>query len=292
MPTIKKVFAILRDPQRLVSLMNRYLSQIRLAVRNRLSSSPITSDGGPVVCLTSYGRRVTIAYLPIESIAAGALLPSRLILWIDDLNLISSLPSSLIRLQKRGLEIRSCPNYGPHKKYYSYVEAEESFVAPLVTADDDVFYPPYWLKRLSDAYESHPENVSCFWARRVGIDSAQLSPFCEWPMCAGTKPSLANQAIGASGIIYPPSFLTVLKREGSAFLTRCPSADDLWLHVQAVRAGFPVRQIGEHPLILHSVPNSEKTSLWRRNAAGGNDAQARATYHRSDIALIRGEGMC
>ena len=85
--------------------------------------------------------------------------PSRLILWVDHESM-DRLPAAICRLQQRGLEVKACPDYGCYKKYYPYVESESQFVVPLVTADDDVLYPRYWLERLVEALHAFPHIVT------------------------------------------------------------------------------------------------------------------------------------
>ena len=133
-----------------------YLWLLNLYVR-----TAITQPGGPVVSLTSYGKRIRTVCLAIESIARGSMLPSRLILWIDDIAVFDNLPSGIRRLRQRGLEVRFCRNYGPHKKYYPYLASVETIEAPLVTADDDLLYPRYWLKELVEAFRQCPDVVNC-----------------------------------------------------------------------------------------------------------------------------------
>ena len=59
-----------------------------LLLRNRFVWWPVaTGQPGPVVSLTTYGRRVHVVFLAIESIARGHTNPSRLILWLDDVAL-------------------------------------------------------------------------------------------------------------------------------------------------------------------------------------------------------------
>lgn len=50
--------------------------------------------GAPIVSLTSYGERVAISYLAIESILKGRLRPSRIILWVDDEETVEHLPAA------------------------------------------------------------------------------------------------------------------------------------------------------------------------------------------------------
>ena len=82
----------------------------RLWLRNIFAREPITLDGGPVVSLTSYGKRLERVFIAIESIAAGDTLPGRVILWIDNDHASVKLNRGLRRLVRRGLEIRNCPN--------------------------------------------------------------------------------------------------------------------------------------------------------------------------------------
>ena len=124
------------------------LNSQHLHLQNVRSTAPVVAHGGPVVSITTYGTRLNTVYLVLESIASGSVLPSRLILWVNDLEVFSAPPPPLQRLVRRGLEIRLTEDYGPHKKYYPYLASAASFDRPLVTADDDVFYSRWWLTDL------------------------------------------------------------------------------------------------------------------------------------------------
>lgn len=261
-----------------------------LVLRNRFARSAVVADGtGPVVSLTTYGKRTQDVYIAIESIARGKLLPSRLILWLDDATILNSLPRSLRRLQRRGLEILRCKNYGPHKKYYPFVESQKEFDVPLVTADDDVIYPRTWLSALSAAHEQFPACVNCYRARVMKLSNGKIAPYREWPLCESVDPSVTTVATGVSGVIYPPALLWDLKSAGSEFELRCPRADDLWLHVQAVRSGLQIRQIQFEPIHFPLIPGSQETSLYAENCTvdDGNDRQLAATYGYNDLELLQ-----
>jgi hypothetical protein len=250
-----------------------------------------TEPGGPVVSLTTFGKRSEKVHYVLESIARGYIRPSSLILWIDEEVLIRNLPAPIRRLSKRGLEIKSCLNYGPHKKYYPYVQSQEAFSAPLVTADDDILYPRYWLKKLIEANREYPDTVNCYMARVVDVDKGGIRKYAGHKLCSSTRSSFRNLAIGAMGVIYPPSLLMVLKRAGTAFEAYCPRADDIWLHVQALRSGYKVRQI--YPRLpyfsFQTVPGSQQTALSCENVTygDGNDRQVAATYKEDDVQLLR-----
>jgi hypothetical protein len=258
----------------------------RLHATNETGSLPVVKAGGPVVSLTSYGKRVETVYLTVESIAAGSLLPSELVLWLDDAKLFDALPPSLERLVRRGLTINLTNNYGPHTKYYPFVESREAFPTPLVTADDDIIYPTSWLAELVAAYTRNPSVVNCHRARVIALDGEELAPYLQWHLCESTEPAWHHFLNGVSGVIYPPKLLAALKAAGTAFVDCCPKADDVWLHATALRQGYRVVQIGKRPMHFPIVPGSEEIALFPTNMASGNDSQIKKTYTREDIMRI------
>lgn len=264
------------------------LKAASLRIASRYARSPVTSRGGPVVSLTTYGNRIQSVHLAIESIARGQMRPSRLILWLDDELLIENLPIGIRRLQSRGLEVKLSKNYGPHTKYYPYLESLKAVEELLVTADDDILYPSNWLMGLAKAFEQFPDFVNCYWARAMILNLDGMGKYESWGFTGSTKPSFCNFAIGSAGVIYPIPLQRALKQEGTEFMKCCPKADDLWLHVQALRAGYKVRQIGVRPLPLAPIPGTKSTALSRENVSrGGNDRQIKATYRASDLGRLR-----
>ena len=221
--------------------------------------------------LTSYGTRIGTVWKTIETIGAGAVKPRRLILWLDDKSALADLPASLKRLRARGLEIRSCRDYGPHKKYYPYVCEifPEEPARTLVTADDDVFYPPNWLQELLEAHL--PDEVTAFRAR-VRSDA----PYRLWPTCTTTEPSERVFATGVSGVAYPPVLLQALRERGDQFTEICPFADDFWLHYAAVAKGVPIRQVRDSAALWWAMLVASTHGLWDGEGTA-NDAVAERT---------------
>jgi hypothetical protein len=286
---VQSIVRKLLHPMDLAKALSRRTDVRWLLLRNQFSSSAVATGGsGPVVSLTTYGKRAGAVHLPIESIARGSTLPSRLILWLDDETLYTNLPATLVRLRRRGLEIKLCRNYGPHKKYYPYVESQELFSDQLVTADDDVIYPRDWLAGLISAHSRFPNCVNCYRARVMQLKDGRFAPYREWPMCNSTEPSYLTMSTGVSGVIYPASFLGILKSGGIDFEMRCPRNDDLWLHVQAIRSGYRIRQIQSEAIHFPEIRGSQVTSLFSENVAqdDGNDRQIALTYEPRDLELL------
>jgi hypothetical protein len=258
-----------------------------LHLQNLRSKAAVISPNGPVVSITSYGPRLRTVYLALESIAAGSMLPSRLILWIEDEEIVSNPPPTLRRLAKRGLEVRLTQDFGPHKKYYPYLISASRFDQPLVTADDDVLYSRWWLAGLARAHKQGANMVNCYRAHVMRLAHGKVQPYHTWDRCLSTEPSFRHFATGGSGCIYPASLLVALKNAGSKFLQVCPHADDVWLHANAVLAGFKIRQIRNRPADFPFVPGPQANGLSNINAGlGRNDEQIIRTYPPEVISRL------
>jgi hypothetical protein len=206
-----------------------------------------------------------------------------LILWLDEEMQCQLLPTTLQRLKQRGLSVRQCKNYGPHKKYYPYVDSNDEFFAPLVTADDDVIYPGDWLEILANSFKRDSNVVHGYRARVISFDGNRIAPYHRWSLCCSSEPSWKHLLNGVSGVIYPPALLAALKNAGPEFEQCCPKADDVWLHANALRAGFRVRQIGRRAIHFPMIPGSQETALYFDNMTTGNDTQIAKTYTLRDV---------
>jgi len=266
-------------------LVTRWIA--RLTKANSHQKTSVLGDG-PVVTLTTHGRRIHSVHLTIESIASGTLKPSRLILFVDEPQVMHTLPLALKRLCERGLEVQLSENFGPHTKYYPYVAGETSFAHALVTADDDILYPRYWLRALQRAHAAQPQLIHCFRAHLpLRSPDGTLAPYATWIPCETRTAAPHLFATGVSGVIYPPSFLSYLKKAGTSFRSCCPKADDIWLHVMALRHSYAIHQITRLPRHFPTVPDTQSMGLVHTNATGGgNDAQISATYTPPDLQRL------
>lgn len=269
------------------------LPQAVLHVVNRFSGYPVVDpDGGPKVSLTSHSERLQRAHIAIESIGRGALRPSSLVLWISTDDAQAGLPSSLRRLQRRGLQVRTAPNFGPHTKFYPAIQSDgPSFDTPMATADDDIIYPRRWLKTLYEEWSATPDSNVAWRAHEIGLLSGRLAPYSAWMPREGTTSGYRVFPTGVMGVIYSPRMLESLYAAGDAFLQLAPTADDVWLHHVAIRSGVRSRQLGQRSAHFFEVFGARRTMLQRTNVQGGNnDIQLGALYASEDISLLINEG--
>ena len=259
----------------------------RLQAQNLQSNDRIVVDRGPIVSLTTFGQRLQTVHLAIESIGLGSVLPSRIILWIADRALFEGRPDSLRRLESRGLEVKLSEAYGPHTKYFPFLQSETVFEQPLITADDDVIYSKWWLAGLITAYEHDAQVLNCYRAHRIEIENGKLARYRMWSSCRSTEPSFLHFTTGVSGCLYPPAMLTCLKESGDVFLNTCPRADDVWLNVTALRRDFKVKQVLNRPVNFPLIAGTQSSGLWQSNVLRDqNDVQLAATYTEQDVARL------
>ncbi len=260
----------------------------RLERRNAQSRESLLSPDGPVVSLTTYEPRWPRVHYTLESIGAGRLKPSRLVLWVAPSVLTLGTPAPLQRLVARGLEIRSCEDLGPHKKYFPLV-MEGPAKRDLVTADDDVLYPADWLSKLADAATQRPEFIHAHRAHVMAFASdGSFLRYADWPACRSTLPSPLHFSTGVGGVLYPPAMQEHLRAAGDGFRAVCPRADDIWLNAVAFRAGIAVCQAAVFSPLLFEVPGTRTHGLAKHNVeGGGNDQQLAATYTDEERARLR-----
>lgn len=281
------VFAFIRNiPNKLhISLL-----LMKLSIHNRLSRKSILSDTGPTLSMTTYGVRFQTAHLSLEAIARGKILPSRAILFVDDNELFNQPTKGLRRLMKRGLEIQLVENFGPHTKYYPFLELVSDFDRPHATGDDDHIYPTWWLEKLSSSIKRNPEYLHAYRAHciRLNESGTEALPYLEWGPGITTAPSNLNFYTSSMGEIYSPEFLRIAKQRGREFLDSCPKNDDLWLTSLAIENDVPISLVDGINRTFPAIPASQQLTLETTNVFGGyNDVQIRDTFTEKILEKLR-----
>ena len=264
------------------------ISILRFRLLNRFSRASILSEDGPTVSLTTHVQRLKGVFLAIESIARGTLKPSRLMLHLDVEEHVTHPPKTLQRLKERGLEIHLSENLGPHTKIQPWIVNAPEFSVPHVVADDDILYPRWWLKRLNTCFASDSTSVHAYRAHRMvaAEDGMSMAAYDSWPPGLG-KPSNLNFATCVSGVLFPPTFLQIMRDVGQGFRETCPKNDDLWLTYLAVEHQIPIAQVAHESLHFAVIPGTQETSLKATNVfEGKNDQQIKDTFQPSTLKRI------
>ena len=198
----------------------------------------IDDDSDVIVSLTSFPQRINTVWITISTILNQTVKPKKIILWlaIDQFpNREKGLPNNLLRLKQYGLEIRFCDNLYPHKKYYySMLENPNN---TIVTVDDDVFYPEYFLSDLIQTSHKYPGVICCTWAHKIKVSPQEgIYAYDEWDHGVNDckKPNLLIMPVGIGGVLYPPRSLDNRIFDKNNIEELCLKTDDLWLKSMAV----------------------------------------------------------
>ncbi|MDR2782569.1 MAG: glycosyltransferase family 2 protein, partial [Treponema sp.] len=224
-----------------------------------------------IVTLTSYGRRVAEkAPRAIRSLFKQTTQPDRIVLWLAH---GTKIPKALNALQDAGLEIRFCEDI---KSYTKLLPALSAFPNDaLITADDDIFYPPDWFKALKEAFIRDPSKIHCHRAHEIYLDNNNaVLPYSQWGWSVKTATCTKRLfPTGVGGILYPPHTFNDEIFRKDMFQTLSPTADDIWFWAMALHNGkeFALVENGMNDLINVGINND---GLWRVNVGNNkNDEQ-------------------
>jgi hypothetical protein len=233
------------------------------------------SENRIIVSLTSFPSRISRLWLVIETLLRQTKLPDKIVIWLseDQFTSLVDLPKSLLRLQKKGLEIRLCPgNLGSHKKYYyAFQEFPEDIV---LTVDDDVFYNSRLIEYLEELYKKFPKCVCCNHCSEINVKDNHIQPYISWrDYFTAENPSYKLLAIGMGGILYPPKIFTATIFDTEPIVNCCYLADDIWLNIMEKIAKTMVVKSNYNSLYLPII-NYRNFTLTEKNVIEGlNDKQ-------------------
>lgn len=228
-----------------------------------------------VVTLTSYYKRFSTLKWTLQSlIQQRTTYNYRLILVLSkyDIEKYGKKPDYLADFEKRGLEVIIVEeNLKSYKKaFYTY-----DLGLPLITADDDVYYPSWWLERLMDESKKMPETVLAFRGHYILVDKInnKFKPYKEWLKKSDKlyidEANYSFLPTGTSGIFYPVGALNGLKETKNKFLDICPHADDFWFKYICTINKYKTKRITVKN--IHFILMSKGESLFDINVEGGNN---------------------
>lgn len=211
--------------------------------RNKKYALGSSSHQGPqvVVSLTSFPKRIPTLHLVIECLLRQTVKPDKIVLYLtrSQVSSIDSLPSSLLDLCNRGLEIVLCPDeIRSHTKYfYAMQQFPEDIV---ITVDDDLFYRSDLVESLLKNHKAHPNAIIANWTKEIIPGKTR---YTEWP--DNHIPHLPHEnrnqlVLGVSGVLYPPHSLDEDVFNVEKIINLSLTADDVWLTAMARKKGTPI----------------------------------------------------
>lgn len=287
---IKKLYDILRWSKGrrydlLIYRVIKLLLNLMYPVFVRLAPPPKVRDTREdvIVSLTSFPGRIKSVWLTIESLTRQTCKPSKIILWLAEsqFDSLEVLPKKLLRLQKKGLEIRFCEDIRSHKKYYFSMKAYPKHT--IITVDDDTLYPENLVEALVRTSDKNPGVVCCNLAHWMSVKDGEINGYNEWGSGAQGcgEASHLLVPIGCEGVLYPPGTLSSEAFNIPTIRALCPLADDLWLKAMSTLNGCKAIKVSPISITYVNLLSSGIESLNKMNVDEHmNDVQLMAIMNK------------
>lgn len=233
-----------------------------------------------IVSLTSYPGRIHVVEQTIESILRQSLKPDAVILWLADSqfpNKEKSLPKSLLRYKKFGLQVRWCDDL---KSYKKLIPALKEFPDDIiVTADDDIIFWENWLEAMYASYLKHPDCIHGHHAYFYQFDEELNLLKTSVNNTIGVLNSTNILGSGA-GILFPSHSLAE-EATIEDFMKIAPSNDDMWWWAMAKLKQTPLLLIEQRCENIVCIENTQDNGLWMSiNSKGEGSRQFKNIINR------------
>ena len=261
---------------RIGTLCIRTLVNIIVPIYYRLSITPMLKskqNNCLTVSLTSFPARINKVWIVIESLLRQKKKADRIVLYLSEVDFPDkTLPKSLLRLKKKGVEIMFVEgNLRSHKKwYYAFQDYRNEYV---VTADDDIVYPSNMLVDLWNAHLHFPSMGIARYAKQVMFTLSGVAPYNTWGKVKN-NPSASISFGSGGGYLFPVRNLNKGIFAIDVFMEICPNADDLWLYTFMCISGMRTYLINGETCSIINIQIRHDSRLTVSNCMeGGNDLQ-------------------
>ena len=216
-----------------------------------------------VVSMTSYPARIEFAWISLETLFRQDFQDFAIVLVLAKSQFPGGrLPKSIRKLQGRGLRVlwvdkdgKSADHIWP--AYFLYNNAR------IVSVDDDKFFPPDLLTKLTAEANRSPGAI-------VGARGWQMAEangtvaFGEgWSRANLSTPSPILFMPPGNGSLYPPGSLPEMAGDYELMSEICPTADDVWFWAMGLQAGTESKCLGmnAHRPVIRQLKTESLASL-------------------------------
>jgi hypothetical protein len=234
------------------------------------------------VSVTSHPGRIRVAWLAVRSLLLQSVRCRVLLILSRDEFPVTRLPRRLEHLTSKGLEVIWVDG---NAKCHQKIMPARDRSSIVVTADDDVLYPSWWLATLLHTHREKPDHIVAHRAREVVTDGVMLAPYATWGPANVATPNDRIFPTTVGGVLYPPGSLPDVAFNVDLALKLCPTADDVWLWAVGLLARTPVSFATEKFQQFSGVRRAQGSlALNRMNVLGGqNDVQLKAVLDHFDL---------
>jgi hypothetical protein len=232
----------------------------------------------PVIAsVTSYPPRITASWIAIETLLRQTVQPTALILVLSEEEFPHKrLPRKIITQTKRGLTIMwVAENNGSFDKL---LPVRKKFPhSPIMTFDDDKFFPRNLMESLYKASERSPGFAIGARGWRMGDtqEDGIVRYGKNWTRASAGETGRLLLMPGGNGVLYPSESLSPLVDDVTQARALCPTADDVWFWAALTQR--------ETPSLCLGLPPHKPVSPQRQTVALAdiNNAQNDAQFQRA-----------
>jgi len=181
-----------------------------------------------VVSLTSYPARIERAWISVESLMRQTVRPERLLLVLAEEEFPKrKLPRKIREQSQRGLQIHWVGVNGG--SFDKLLPARQEFGSlPIITCDDDKYFPRNLIESLFEASLAHPDTVVGARGWIVRRQNGHLAYGAGWTRAPAGSMGRDMLMPGGNGCLYPVDSLDDEVNNLNLALEIAPTADDIW----------------------------------------------------------------
>lgn len=239
-----------------------------------------------IVSLTSYPKRIGRVWMTIESILRQTMKPKQIVLWLsrDQFpNKERDLPESLLEQMHRGLSIRFLDgDIRSYKKFYYAFTTFKDY--KVVTIDDDLLFPSFFLESLYTCSLKHPDDIiASFGFRYIWDESMQYISVIPNDIKPGDSGLDLFYGSGG-GTLFNSAALIDQMDSIEKIIELCPTADDIYLNALTRISGLGVTFHLNNPLL--SIVNFNDNKLVSHNGNIGDNTSTNAKQMKALIEYL------
>lgn len=228
-----------------------------------------------IVSLTSIPSRINVLWVTLESLMRQSHLPDRIIIYLAKEEFDGkTLPKSVLKYTKKGVEIEYCENLKSHKKYYYTMKNYRNDFC--ITVDDDIVYSENMIENLLRTYSQYPEGIICSRANVIRTLNNDTMSYGRWKSIGLYKDKNVDGKdiffTTGGGTLFPSWLLPDITFDITKMMRLCETTDDIWLNYMARLADIKIYWTGTIDNECLFYWDSQKECLADYNIyEGGND---------------------
>lgn len=226
------------------------------------------------ISFTTIPNRIDKIKPMVDSLLRQTLISDEIVLWVgDDYKRVGGKIIIPDFIKNSRIRVEYCDDIGPFTKlHYSLDDNWEDKDCIIVTADDDVFYPPNWFENIVKASYANPDAAIGYRGRTLLDKTTKFIKYNNSKLFQGSTtddPVKVDIITGTWGCLYKPRFFDE-KIFGGEVTHENFFVDDIWINGNLAMNKidrYVIPNVGVKP--LDGVHNID--SLWSINAGGSNN---------------------